>query len=118
MYAPIADYAVIGDNHTAVLISSHGSIDWACFPYFDSPAVFLHLLDDGRGGYCSIGADGLQFTSRRYLKNTNILETTFHTATGIFTVTDFMPIYACHEAHEFGQDVTTEHRIVRRFQCV
>src|SRR5919201_4986630 len=111
MYAPIADYAIIGDNHTAVLISSHGSIDWACFPHFDSQAVFLRLLDDERGGYCSIEAEGLQFTKRQYLKNTNVLETTFHTATGKFTVTDFMPIHSRHDTGEHGQDVETEHRI-------
>src|SRR5438067_2908002 len=117
MYAPIADYAVIGDNHTAVLISSHGSIDWACFPHFDSPAVFLKLLDDERGGYCAIEADGLQFCKRRYIPRTNILETTFHTATGVFTVTDFMPIHSRDDQGHEGQDVDTEHRIVRRFQC-
>ena len=118
MYAPIADYALIGDNHTAVLISSHGSIDWACFPHFDSPAVFLRLLDDERGGHCGIEADGLQFTARRYLTRSNILETTFHTATGVFTVTDFMPIHPRDEKGRHGQDVDTEHRIVRRFRCV
>ncbi len=57
MYRPISDYAIIGDNHTAVLVSSEGSIDWACLPHFDSAAIFLRLLDDAQGGYCTIQPD-------------------------------------------------------------
>ncbi len=58
-YKPIADYGVIGDMHTAVLISSDGSIDWGCLPHFDSPAMFLRLLDYRKGGYCSLEVVGL-----------------------------------------------------------
>src|SRR5438270_14081151 len=92
MYRPISDYAVIGDCHTAALISSEGSIDWACLPHFDSPAVFLRILDDNKGGYCSVEPAGLRATSRRYVAGTNILETSFQTETGEFVCTDFMPI--------------------------
>src|SRR5215475_859764 len=75
-YRPIADYGVVGDLHTACLIASDSSIDWACLPFFDSPAVFLRLLDCRNGGYCAFGMANLIGTSRRYIEGTNILETT------------------------------------------
>jgi GH15 family glucan-1,4-alpha-glucosidase len=50
MYQPISDYTIVGDTHTAVLVSSEGSIDWTCLPHFDSAAIFLCLLDDTKGG--------------------------------------------------------------------
>jgi GH15 family glucan-1,4-alpha-glucosidase len=74
-YPPISDYGIIGDMHTAALIAADGSIDWACLPNFDSPAVFLRLLDRRRGGYCSVHVTDLVSTSRRYREGTNILET-------------------------------------------
>jgi GH15 family glucan-1,4-alpha-glucosidase len=117
MYVPISDYGLIGDCHSAALISRRGSIDWACLPRFDSPAVFLKILDDQRGGCCSIEAKDFQFSSRRYLEGTNILETTFHTATGVFTVTDFMPIAHRADHGPHGRDVENEERIVRIFRC-
>lgn len=116
MYCPISDYALIGDCHSAALVSRHGSIDWACLPRFDSPAVFLKILDEQRGGCCSIEAEGLQYTTRCYLERTNILETTFHTANGVFSITDFMPISPRSDQTQYGQDVENEERIVRVFQ--
>lgn len=118
MYSPIRDYALIGDCHSAALISRHGSIDWACLPRFDSPAVFLKILDEHCGGCCSIEAEGLEYCARQYLDRTNILETTFHTASGVFTATDFMPISPRSDASPYGQDVQNEERIVRAFRCV
>src|SRR5436309_554056 len=116
-YPPIGDYALIGDCHSAALVSRHGSIDWACLPRFDSPAVFLKILDENRGGCCSIEAEGLRYCTRRYLDGTNILETSFHTAGGAFTVTDFMPVSPRSDKRPHGQDVENEERIVRLFRC-
>lgn len=116
MYRLISDYAVIGDCHTAALISSQGSIDWLCLPRFDSAAMFLRLLDDQRGGYCAVQVDGAG-TSRRYLPRTNILETTFQTWRGTLVVTDFMPVHAPAALGDFGQDAATEHRLIRWLRC-
>ncbi len=117
MYRPISDYAIIGDTQTAALISSHGSIDWLCFPYFDSPALFLRLLDDAQGGYCSVEPRQLKQISRRYLPRTAILETRFETASGVLVLTDFMPIRKRREPHSTGDDVVAEHRLVRILTC-
>ncbi|HSB74229.1 MAG TPA: trehalase-like domain-containing protein, partial [Terriglobales bacterium] len=117
MYRPIKDYAVIGDTHTAALISAHGSLDWACLPHFNSSAMFLRLLDDERGGYCAIEAGEVNSRSRRYLPDTNILETTFTTSSGVLQVTDFMPLRRRPEPTQAGQDVDSDHQIVRLLRC-
>ena len=77
MSKPIEDYAVIGDTHSTALIARDGSVDWLCWPRHDSPALFLALLDDEKGGSCRIEWDGLRATSRRYLPDTNVLLTRF-----------------------------------------
>ncbi len=110
-YKPIADYAVIGDMHAAALIAADGSIDWACLPYFDSPAIFLRLLDRQKGGYCAVRVAGMVSTSRRYIEGTNILETAFTARSGSLVVTDFMPL---RRASDVGQQAG---RIVRLLRC-
>src|SRR6185437_13926000 len=115
---PIQDYAVIGDTHSAALINSDGSLDWACLPHFNSGAVFLRILDDEKGGYCSITASDVKARSRRYLPGTNILETTFTTASGVLQLTDFMPLRRRREVTHAGQDVDSDHQIVRLLRCV
>ncbi|HKT67858.1 MAG TPA: glycoside hydrolase family 15 protein, partial [Terriglobales bacterium] len=118
MYRPIKDYAVIGDTHSAALISSEGSLDWACLPHFNSGAVFLRLLDDEKGGYCAITPENVKQRSRRYLPGTNILETTFTTASGVLQLTDFMPLRRRHELTHAGQDVDSDHQLVRLLRCI
>ena len=81
-YPPIADYAVIGDCHSAALVSRHGSIDWCCMRRLDAGSVFGRLLDWDRGGSCVLQPVGDYETSRAYVEDTLVLETTFHTATG------------------------------------
>jgi GH15 family glucan-1,4-alpha-glucosidase len=88
----IEDYALLGDLHTAALVSTAGSIDWLCVPRFDSPAVFAALLDDHKAGHWTLApATGGTCTSRRYAGNTLVLETDWVTADGSVRVIDFMP---------------------------
>lgn len=89
----IEDYALIGDTHTAALVGRNGSIDWWCAPRFDSGAVFSALVGTPDNGHWQIApAGGLQRIERRYLDDTLVLETTFHTDDGVIRVTDCMPI--------------------------
>lgn len=87
------DYGVVGNCKTAALISKEGSIDWLCFPVFDSPSVFSKLLDKDKGGSFSfIVSDSYRIT-QNYFKETNILCTRFASDEGVFEVLDFMPRY-------------------------
>jgi GH15 family glucan-1,4-alpha-glucosidase len=108
-YKPISDYGVIGDMHSAALIASDGSVDWLCFPRFDSPSVFAAILDDARGGRFRIRPLGQFSAHQRYLSDSNVLVTEFRTDSGAVTLTDFMPveddIRQCH------------HTLVRMLRC-
>ncbi|HET6492986.1 MAG TPA: trehalase-like domain-containing protein, partial [Burkholderiales bacterium] len=89
----IEDYAMIGDCHTAALVGRDGSIDWLCWPRFDSPACFAALLGTSGHGHWKIApTDPQPRVRRRYRSGTLVLETEFHTAEGAVTVIDFMPI--------------------------
>jgi GH15 family glucan-1,4-alpha-glucosidase len=88
----IEDYALIGDCETAALVNRNGSIDWLCWPAFDSDACFAALLGDERNGRWLIGPAGaITTTTRKYRGDSPILETTFETADGTVTLIDFMP---------------------------
>jgi GH15 family glucan-1,4-alpha-glucosidase len=88
-YPPIADYALIGDCHSAALVSRQGSIDWCCLPRFDSDSCFGRLLDWQNGGYFQICPAG-RFTSRReYLEKSLVLVTTFRAGSGEARLIDF-----------------------------
>jgi len=89
---PIEDYAVLGDMGTAALVGRDGSIDWMCLPRFDSPACFAALLGSRDNGRWLLGPVGPARSTRRYLGNSFVLETTHETPTGVVRVTDLMPL--------------------------
>ena len=95
MPLPIADYALIGDGHTAALVGRDGSIDWLCLPRFDSGACFAALLGDPQHGRWQIapGAE-VRAVQRRYREGSLILETDFETDEGAVRVIDLMPLAA------------------------
>ena len=92
MASPIEDYALIGDTHTAGLVSREGSIDWLCLPRFDSPACFAALLGDPSNGRWLLAPAGeVREVRRRYQGDTLVLETEYRTNDGVVRVVDFMP---------------------------
>jgi GH15 family glucan-1,4-alpha-glucosidase len=87
----IEDYALIGDLQTAALVERGGSIDWLCFPRFDSDACFAALLGTEENGRWLLAPTEGGTTQRRYLHETFVLETTWETDEGAVRVLDFMP---------------------------
>ena len=77
-YQPIEDYGIIGDLHTVALVGMNGSVDWFCFPRFDSPSVFAAILDDKKGGHFKITALANGATHKQfYWPDSNVLVTRF-----------------------------------------
>ena len=109
----IGDYGIIGNGRTAALVGRDGSIDWCCWPRFDSPAVFCRLLDVHRGGFFRIEPTAPYRVTRRYTERSNILATSFQTADGQVRVSDFMPAPSQHD----GKRVFP-HRILRKLEGV
>jgi GH15 family glucan-1,4-alpha-glucosidase len=91
-YKPIIDYGVIGDMRSAALVARDGSIDWLCFPRFDSPSIFASILDHDKGGHFSLHPAGHHTSTQHYVDDTNILRTDFQNGAGSLSLTDFMPI--------------------------
>lgn len=87
------DYGIIGNCKTCALVNSKGSIDWMCYPSFDSPSIFAKLLDESKGGTFQIIPDQKCKYNQKYLENTNILETTVTCDDYSFKIIDFMPRY-------------------------
>ncbi|KAJ3799957.1 glycoside hydrolase family 15 protein [Lentinula aff. detonsa] len=90
-YTAIADHGLIGNLHTAALVSIDGSIESYCVPDFDSPSVFARILDKDKGGHFSIAPTVAFSTKQNYLPSSNILQTKFLNEKGVISVTDFLP---------------------------
>jgi GH15 family glucan-1,4-alpha-glucosidase len=107
-YLPIENYGIIGDLNTIALVGLNGSIDFMCFPRFDSPSVFAALLDDKKGGCYIIRPEFKEMkTKQLYLPDTNVLLTRFLSSEGVGEVTDFMPV-----------DPNGEKRLIRRVTTI
>ncbi len=110
-YLPIDDYGIIGNMRSAALVGLNGSIDWFCFPHFDSPSIFAKILDHRKGGYFSIRPVAEFETKQFYWPETNVLITRYLTGEGIVEVSDFMPV---------GSGIKNEddYRIIRRVRGI
>ena len=100
---PIADYALLSDCCSAALVSAAGSVDWLCFPRFDSPSVFGRILGPG-AGFWSVRPAEDHSSTRRYLGPTMVLETTHTAAGGRLTVTDALVLGDGKRGHDLGAD--------------
>ncbi len=99
--SPIAEHALLSDCHSAALVHESGSVEWLCFPRFDSPSVFGRLLDHAAGHWSIRPVESAEIT-RRYLPETMILETTFRTATGTAVLVDALAVGPNERGHELG----------------
>jgi GH15 family glucan-1,4-alpha-glucosidase len=108
VYQPIENYGIIGDLNTIALVGLDSSIDFMCFPDFDSPSIFAALLDEKSGGYFQIKPDFSEMnTEQLYLPDTNVLLTRFLSADGVGEITDFMPVEELYNGKELIRRVTT-----------
>jgi GH15 family glucan-1,4-alpha-glucosidase len=111
-YQPIENYGIIGNMRTVALVGTNGSIDWYCYPHFDSPSIFGAILDDKNGGCFRISAasDGGRH-KHFYWPSTNVLVTRFLLPDGIAELEDFMPVGLPSNSPEYRH-------IYRRIRCV
>ena len=118
-YQPIEDYGIIGDLHTVALVGVNGSIDYMCFPQFNSPTIFAALLDSEKGGYFRIEPDLDHGRPKQlYLTDTNILLTRLYSDTGVAEILDFMPVEQVGKIHNLIRRVKTVRGKVRyRMVC-
>ncbi len=110
-YKRLRDYGMIGNLHTVALVGVDGSIDWYCYPNFDSPSLFAAILDSAKGGAFRINTQSYATRNQFYLPDTNVLITRFLTREGVGEVTDYMPI-----AQRKGE--VQRHRIIRQVEAV
>ncbi|MFN2546526.1 MAG: glycoside hydrolase family 15 protein [Myxococcales bacterium] len=116
MSAHIRDYAIIGDCRSAALVSRGGSLDWLCWPHFDSPSIFAAILDEERGGRFTIAPGGTFRTERSYVGESNVLRTRFFAeGGGELELTDFMPVLERHDARKV---LRPEHELLRIARCL
>jgi GH15 family glucan-1,4-alpha-glucosidase len=112
---PIAAHALLSNCHSAALVTTDGSVDWLCFPRFDSPSIFGRLLDDD-AGHWSIHPVGEYTASRGYVDRTLVLATTFRTSTGRMVLTDALATGRDNRGHALGKDAPR--LLLREVTCV
>ena len=113
-FLPIENYGVIGNMRSIALVGINGSVDFLCFPDFDSPTVFAALLDPKRGGSLRISPQlGNLHTKQLYLPDTNILVTRFLSESGVAEVTDFMPVVESGDKAAFGHHILRMIRVIK-----
>ncbi|WP_411093554.1 glycoside hydrolase family 15 protein [Streptomyces sp. 049-1] len=112
--AAIEDHALLSDRHSAALVSSDGTIDWLCFPRFDSPSVFGALLDNQAGSWSIRPLEPAKI-KREYVHRSMAVLTTFHTATGTMELVDAMVLGPSGDPHRLGE--YAPHALVRRVSC-
>ncbi|MFL6136334.1 MAG: glycoside hydrolase family 15 protein [Frankiaceae bacterium] len=113
--APVADHALLSDRHSAALVTRDGSVDWLCFPRFDSPSVLGRLLDDD-AGHWSVAPVAVSSASRRYVDRSMVLETTFRAPDGAVVLTDCLATGEHDQGHALGAG--SPHCLIRRVSCV
>ena len=111
---PIAEHALLSDRHSAALVTSGGSVDWLCFPRFDSASVFAAILDDN-AGHWSIHPVGAFTSTRSYIEATMVLRTTFDTAQGSLELLDAMDLGDPTDPHRLGENAP--HTLLRGLRC-
>ena len=105
-YQPIEDYGIIGDLHSVALVGKNGSIDFMCFPYFDSPTIFAAILDDKKGGRFALAPIEKDPNLKQiYLSDSNILLTRFLFKDAVAETSDFMPVGKGKHAHDLVRRV-------------
>jgi GH15 family glucan-1,4-alpha-glucosidase len=112
---PIGDHGLLSNCQSAALVTRDGSVDWLCFPRFDSPSVFGRLLDD-QAGYWLIRPVGPYRAERRYLPQTMALQTMFSTASGSVVCTDALALGAGTRGHHLGERAPS--LLIRRLEGV
>ena len=112
-YLPIEDYGLIGNMRTVALVGRNGSIDWFCYPHFDSPSIFAAILDDDKGGRFKIAPPADDVTEKQlYWPETNVLISRFLTEEGVGQVLDFMPV-DLQEGERGFRSLVRQVRVVR-----
>lgn len=122
-FEPIQNYGVIGNMRSIALVDIKGSIDFLCFPNFDSPTVFAALLDPERGGSMTLEPQMIDMrTKQLYLPDTNILLTRFLSDDGVAEVSDFMPVVDSEDKTPYGHYILRTLRVIKgsitfQFRC-
>jgi GH15 family glucan-1,4-alpha-glucosidase len=110
-FPDVGDYAVIGNCRTAALVSNRGSVEWMCVPTFSDPSIFGALLDREAGHFAVAPVDDAR-VSRAYVPGTNVLQTSWETATGKVRLSDCLVL-----PDERKPELYPQHELLRRVEC-